>query len=469
LNNIGGAMDWSEEFRSLSLGDPRLDRRFHLVFEKFLKRPGQSIAAACGDWTSSKGAYRLLGNKKFSREKIMELHRNETIERMSTHEVVLAIQDTSMINYNSHINKVDLGPVGSNMNGSQGLILHTLLAVTPEMEPLGILDQKSWVRSGTKKSRSKDLESRESYKWIESLKKGSLEAKVRLPKTQVITVSDRESDISAYLGAIYESEGDVVVRARGSRIDLLEGKTILESFGKLKVLGEYDLEVTRRYVPRGNYKRKNERLAKPLERIAHVEIRGGPALLRVKVDGVPTEALFYCVLAKEKGCHADPIEWVLITTLPAETLEEAVKIINYYKVRWFIEIFHRTLKSGCGVEDSRLKTRERLQNYLLMMSLAAVKICKMTYLHRNKPGTNCEELLTKTEWEALYIRSKNTKRLPSKPPSVQEVTLWIAKLGGFLARKNDGYPGTLTLWKGLLRLHDMHENYLFYADKQTCG
>lgn len=466
-------MDWHEEFFGLWLGDERLNKRFFAVLQSFSDRPGETIAKACsGNWSEAKSTYRLLANPKFNNFQIMELHRQKTIERMKEHPVVLALSDTSLVSYQTHLATQGLGVIGTsqkNAAASKGLVTHNLIAVTPEGVPLGLLDQRTWARTA-KEDRSPD-EEKESLKWAKCLETGSLVAQQNLGvKTKVVTVSDRESDINQYLQTAYENELEIVVRAMDRRLDQITAKPIKESIDQdFKSLGEFDLDVTTRYessVPQ--YKRKTKRLSNPSKRTAAVSIKAGPVMIRLYGQGASqVQVPMNCVFVKEINFDQEnaaknekPLEWVLLTTLEIKSFDDAKRVIEYYKARWFIEIFFKTLKSGCGIERSRLQHADRLISYILMMSIVSVKICIMTYLQRVEPEQNCEVVLTRTEWIALYLYFNPKKEIPKKPLSIFEATTLVARLGGFMARKSDGYPGTMRIWAGMLRLQDIHESYL---------
>lgn len=455
-------MDWSKEFSRISFGDKRLNQRFLKVLAAFSLRPGDTIAGACGLWSAAKGAYRLLNSKCFDREQVMDIHKEKTIERIKEHAVVLCIQDTSTLSYANDVEYLgNISKSNSKAVTSKGLMMHTLVAITPEMNPLGILDQIIWAR-GDKEQNIFGHE-KESFRWIKSLESGSHVAMSAAKNTKIITISDRESDITSYLGAAYDSGCEVIVRARSTRLNILDGEKLPVSVGQLSSLGSYELEYEKRYAPKGNYKRKKKLKTSEAKKIA-VEVRAGSVLIR---GGSGKSVVFVpinCVYVREISAEKEALEWILLTSLEIRNFEEAKQVIEYYKARWFIEIFHRTLKSGCGVEESRLQTIPRLQNYLLLMSIAAIKICQMTYLQRSQPNASCEIVMTTSEWQALYLYSNAGKKLPGLPPTIHETTTWVAQLGGFLARKNDGYPGTLTIWKGLLRLNDIHRSFMAFRD-----
>jgi Transposase Tn5 dimerisation domain len=80
----------------------------------------------------------------------------------------------------------------------------------------------------------------------------------------------------------------------------------------------------------------------------------------------------------------------------------------------------------------------------------------LTYRARLTPDDSCESVLNPREWKLL--RRKFKPKNPSKtPPTLRQAVRWIARLGGFLGRKQDGEPGLKTLWRRLGVLHHLLE------------
>ncbi|MDR2579720.1 MAG: IS4 family transposase, partial [Fibromonadaceae bacterium] len=168
----------------------------------------------------------------------------------------------------------------------------------------------------------------------------------------------------------------------------------------------------------------------------------------------------------------DRISWTLLTSLPIDSVENAMKILDIYKLRWKIERFHYVLKSGCNVEKKQLKTVHSLKNMLAFFSIVAYKLLWLKYEAQTNPEQSCEAVLSKTEWQALCCRDGKTAVPPQNPPSLAKAAVMIAKLGGFIARKNDGFPGVKAIWDGLKRLHDTHETFLVIMKEMggnNCG
>jgi hypothetical protein len=155
----------------------------------------------------------------------------------------------------------------------------------------------------------------------------------------------------------------------------------------------------------------------------------------------------------------EPIRWVLTTTLPVNSFEDAKLIVYYYSLRWLIERFHFTLKSGCTVEKLQLKTADALQNAVATYSIVAWRLMWMMYLSRQTPDASATEVLTQNEVEALYATTFHKSLNKDEIITIQQAILWIAKLGGFLNRKRDGKPGIKTIWRGWMRLSDISKTW----------
>jgi len=149
---------------------------------------------------------------------------------------------------------------------------------------------------------------------------------------------------------------------------------------------------------------------------------------------------------------ASPLEWMLLTTVEVCTLDQACQRLSWYARRWGIEVYHRTLKSGCRIEDRQLETAESLETCLALDMVVAWRIYHLTMLGREVPDLPCTIFFEEAEWKALYILVNQTTDLPAKEPTLREAVRMVASLGGFLGRKGDGEPGTTTLWRGLQRL-----------------
>lgn len=449
--------DWCvSELSTVSLGDKRLDWRLQDTAKKLAKHPNVSINQACDDWADSKASYRLFANKKTTAEKILKPHQEGTKVRMTGQTQVLAVQDTSYIDYSHHPSKKGMGPIGTEQQKLRGLVMHSSLAITTSGLPLGILSQQIWARPEEAKSmtaseqRKVPIAEKESYKWLKALDESNLSIPAG---TQCIHVGDSESDIFELFDHARTTHSDLLVRAAQNRSvcepevgllwECLERKPLA---GHLKV-----------HVPERDGQPKRQAIV--TVRFAKLTLRA-PQRLRSHME----DCSLFAVLAQEENPPAgvDALCWLLLTTVPVLSFEQAHLRIQWYCHRWKIEVFHKVLKSGCKVEQAQLATAQRILPMLALFSIIAWRLFWMTFLTRHQPDAPCTSFLSDTEWKALYAFTHKTDSLPSAIPTVQQASLWIAKLGGFLARKNDGLPGVTVFWRGWQRLADISAAWLIF-------
>ncbi|EQD52610.1 transposase IS4 family protein, partial [mine drainage metagenome] len=153
----------------------------------------------------------------------------------------------------------------------------------------------------------------------------------------------------------------------------------------------------------------------------------------------------------------EPLEWKLLTTEPVDSLEKAEKVVGWYAKRWGIEVFHRTLKSGCRIEDRQLGNDHRLEACLAIDMVVAWRLFSLMKLGREIPDAPCTVFFEEAEWKALCIYHSKNPEPPETAPTLREAIRMTAKMGGFLGRKGDGEPGTEVLWKGLQKLENIAE------------
>jgi hypothetical protein len=150
----------------------------------------------------------------------------------------------------------------------------------------------------------------------------------------------------------------------------------------------------------------------------------------------------------------EPIEWLLVTSLPIDTPEDVLRVVDYYTGRWPIEIFFRILKSGCKVEQIQLETAARIERCLMLYMIVAWRVQYLTMLGRECPDLPCDVLFTADEWKPVRKITQPKKSLPKKAPPLGEFLLLVGRLGGHNGRKHDGPPGPQALWIGIRRLTD---------------
>lgn len=444
------------EFADVELHDARLNRRCQELAVALGQQPTAYINQACEDWADTKAAYRFFGNtKKVTPAGISASHHQRTVERMSQQPLVLAVQDTTFFNYTHHPHTEGLGEIGNKKQQQRGFGLHSTLAVTPAGVPLGTLTQQFFSRPigepahTASELRQLPIEEKESYKWL-----AAFEQTLQLSPAgvEVVSVCDREADIYEMFVLAEQKQAGLVIRASADR--LLAEKQVRKLWAKVEqqpLAGQLTFQISPN-------QQRPARQATVSVRFTPVKLKPPWRPNKKKLPAVTLNA----ILVREDNPPAEvdePIEWLLLTNTSVQSFDEAVRVIGWYGCRWQIEVYHKIIKSGCTVEDCRLETAERLQNYIALMSVVAWRLHWLTYINRTDPDLPCTVILTTTEWQALYMRIHRTTSLPPTPPTVRQTVRWIAQLGGFLGRKRDGEPGITVIWRGWQRLQDMADTW----------
>lgn len=442
---IAAAKDWAEnEFRKARLPDERLRKRLLTMARDLYARPQAQIPEACQSRAKTKAAYRFLDHPETTMEVLLEPHQQATQQRMREHKIVLAVQDTTSLNYTAHPATQDLGPIGTRVDGSIGLLLHNTMAFSLEGTPLGLLDVQCWARDATefgKHHRRKQLpiEQKESFKWLKSFDHVA-ESQRQCPDTMLVSVGDREADIyELFELALQDGRGPkLLVRAEYDRL-LADGQEhVWPTVAGHPVAATQDIQVPRRG-------------AQPA-RAARLEIRFAPVTLKPpqrKPHLAPVK--MWAVLAEEVRAPSaiKPLRWMLLTTCEVHNAQSAIEKIDWYRLRWGIEVYHRTLKSGCKIEERQLGSADRIETCLAIDMVVAWRIFHLAKLGREVPNIPCTVFFEEYEWKALHTHITKTPVPPAEPPTLRDAMRMVATLGGFLGRKGDGEPGPTTLWRGL--------------------
>jgi hypothetical protein len=462
------------EFGIIDFCDKRLSSRLLKLADSFAKSPESSINKACENWSQTKAAYRFFQNDSVDESKILNAHVKKTITRTSQYQTILAIQDTCYISYKSHKKTTGLGIIASRIRSAttnfqaHGLVMHTAFATTTDGLPLGLLDQKINSRpelSEEKKELKKrshntalPIEEKESIRWLETLTRSN--SLGLAATTKVVTVCDREGDIYELFELACRENNSVLIRASQDRV--VNKKSVFS-----KITGQRLWDVAKSFPCQGELKISIPAKDIKPSREAILEIRFGNFIMNPTKNNINRKAKnfpnlnLYLVYAVERNPPegVEPLEWLLLTNLIINNVGEALEKVRWYCLRWRIEVFHKILKSGLKVEECRLQAADRLIRYLTVMSIIAYRIFFITLIARTDPQLPCNNILAEEEWKILYSKAHGTKNYPPNPPTIKEAVLWIAQLGGFLGRKNDGDPGTITLWRGWRRLFDLVEGW----------
>lgn len=386
---------------------------------------------------------------------ILATHRASVLQRVndkavapeSCRRVVLAIQDTTDLDFSSLHKTTGLG--FTCQSPKQGIKVHSCFAVAGDGEPLGLLHQQTWTRAqrtGKRAERNKkETQHKETQRWLATLTAAQqgVDSSVCL-----VHVADREADIYDLLVQPRAAHSELLIRARHNRKVQHELGYLIPTLEQAPVLGQQTIEI----------ERNPERAA----RRASLTVQGMQVTMeapRQHLQAQTCHPVTLNVLLVEEVNPVDggqPIRWLLLTSLPIESFEQAWQCVQWYSLRWLIERFHYTLKSGCRIEELQLETAERLVKALATYSIIAWRLMWLRHSARLQPEASCESILKTTEWQLLR-RKFEPKNRSQKPPTLRQAVRWIAQLGGFLARKGDGEPGVKTIWRGMVVLYHLLE------------
>jgi hypothetical protein len=459
------------EVASVSFGDQRLDARAAVLLSALGDRPNLSIPAACGGKAEMQAAYRFFDNDRVTFDKVLAPHVERTLERMGAQPVVLLVQDSSEIDLTRPAQ--DVVGVGELDGPRRGVLLHEMHAFTPDGTPLGTvwadcLNRVDGVSHADAADKQRDrkrtpIERKESVRWLSGLRRGRAIAD-RLPQVRCICVSDSESDIyELFAEPRREREGgpavDWLVRACQDRALASDAKAGLarlrDAVLATPVLYEAELRIRGREAKTAAEDRVRRR-TRPA-RQATVQVRATTLTLRPPPRGdrklPPVTVNVVLVREGHPPSGEPPVEWILVTTLPIDTLERVRAAVEYYCVRWNIEILFRTLKSGCRIERRRFEHLDRILPCLMVYLIVAWRTMFVCRMGRACPDADCEAIFETSEWKAVWT-AVHRRKPPKKRPRLSEIVHLIARLGGYVERPNSE-PGPQTIWIGLQRMNDL--------------
>lgn len=466
------AAKWTEqEFGGAPLGDKRLSQRLVRSATVQAAKPMHSFpGAAGGDQALVKGHYRLLDqpdDSAVTMDNILLPHRVQTMRRMKANKTVLCIHDGTDLNYNGAAECDGLGVIGTNQTGakSRGLHLHSTLTVTEEGLPLGVLSARcdapvSRPEHDERSSAQVPIEEKKNYCWILAMRDCEAVA-AKMPHTKLVQVMDREADFFELFDEWRQGarRTHLLVRAKHNRqttadVKLFEGVRATEP--RLRLLLHIDRRSARPKKSKQKARPKRaERVAEMALRYQQVEL---PPPRHLRDKGAILLWIVH-IVEEQPPAGVVPVEWFLLTTMEITSPEQAERLLGRYCLRWRIEDWHRVLKSGCGIEELRNETADRLKRAVAIYLVIAWRVMLMTLLGREVPGLPPEVLFTDIELEVLTAYAATRRDL--KPPTrLGAAVHLVARLGGYLGRKRDPPPGHQVLWTGYSELRAMSKGFL---------
>lgn len=451
-------------YGNAELGDARRTRRLVETFDAMRRHPGGTLPEKLSHPPDLRAFYRLCDQESVTHEVMIECARQYTLARMAECAgPILILHDATELDYNSLSSlRKSLGQIGT--GSRKGYICQNVLAVEAETgEVLGLLDQVLHHRVQAPKKESlaalRKRKSRESRLWLQGTR--------HLPSDQqLIDVSDQGSDTFEFLDHEFHSGRRFVIRACKTRKvyaghePVGEKVYLQDHVESLPELGRFTMDVQ---AQPGRKARKQ----------AEFIVRGGKVLVCLphakRGDHGDDPLPLYVVQIDEVSPPAGekPVRWTLFTNEPVNTFDDAWRITGWYERRWIVEEFHKAKKTGCRIEDMQFTTIARLEPAIALLSVVAVTLLNLRDASR-QPSAKQRPAVEIVAWE--YVETLSHWRYhESRPLTVFEFFMALARLGGHQNRKSDGHPGWLVLWRGWTKLQSMLDGYLAAKRQKRSG
>jgi hypothetical protein len=433
--------EWAtQHFESAQLFNKKKVKRLIGIATRLAEAKGTSLARLFDSWYDTKATYNLLKQPVMTPDSIQNPHRDIAFQNIENWQGdVLAIEDSSEFEWNHKERIEGLGPVGSGRACDQGFILHSTLAIGIKnkggLEVLGLPFQQYYVRPPVReerKRRGKTNDDIETDLWRNVIKENGLPA-----KSKVIRVCDRAADIYEVFAETKEYGCSHIIRLKHNRVILPEGFQIKSLMKDLGSMGQTQIE------KRIKDQTKSEIIKLNINWKA-VSVRA-PERPGFSIGELPSfeETVVHVWGESENG---EKIEWFLYTDIEVNSLEDAIKVVQYYSLRWTIEVYHKILKTGLKAENLQLETAHAIFAAISIMSIVALRILDLRECLRMNPEAPANE----SGLDALELKVLG-KYLKRDLKTVKCVALAIGRLGGHQNRKSDGMPGVLSLWWGMSR------------------
>ena len=432
----------AQEFGAAELGDVRRSARLVKSALLVAKAMGKPVTASPEHSPAEVRAYWRFIEKAdqfgITPAKILAPHRQRTIERMRTQDMVLCVQDGTVIPYRTRPECGGLDVIGRNQTSAEarGVRLHATLALNGEGLPLGVLRCAYTKKPKEAKTRT----------WIDGLRDIDKAAETLPRKTKVLCVMDREADFFKLFAAQQTlKRTHVLVRAKHDRRLGTKKDSLFAAMRKGRCVAVVEMAVARlsRRAKSGRVTHKGRKA-----RIARMEMRYRrltlPAPKGSAEESLKVSAIHMREVAPPEGAHR--IEWYLLTTAEIRTAEEAQQMVEYYTLRWRVEDSFRILKSGCKIETLRMQHATALHKAITLHMVTAWRVMLMTLLGRVSSDMEAEVIFTDAELHMMRVYARNYGL--AEHTDLVSAILMVAIMGGYMNRKHDPPPGHTIMWRG---------------------
>ncbi len=446
------------------LKDKRLVERAKKLVSALVVSRTSSVHGSTNSEATQKGFYRFLENEKVSEKELISSLTNRCKRNVQGRDV-LVIQDSSSYGLNHLKESIEedsgLGLVG-NKTGL-GFLTHASIVLDAQTEDLlGYSDVQLWHRKEDKSNnttriyKQQPIQEKESNKWIRASENSK---EILSEATSITIIEDREGDIYDQFCIVPDEQTDLIIRSRSDR-NLVNGSTMDAAIKESKLLSNASIPII-----------KDLRKQK-IARIAQVEIKACKVCLK-RPQGkyinkeLPEYKQIFIVNVQEKSDVKikDPIHWRILTTIEVLTAEDAEKIIERYKQRWYIEqLFRLTKKQGFRIEQTQLKNGWAIRKLYLLVLAAALKVMQLYLAYgveKSQPITNVfdeDEIKCLEKIEQKLIKTEATTN-PNSPKVLAWASWIIGRLGGWKGNPKQRPPGPIILLKGIEKFENIYEGW----------
>lgn len=464
-------MEWArEEFGSAQLGDARRVERLVAMAAVAAERPAGRITEVFVDAAARQGAYDFLEGGQRT-EAISQAVAEATLRRAVEHDYIVVPIDGTSLNLTDRAQRKGFGSIGARDRGARGLKLIDAVALSPAGLPLGLLSMQWWSRplKANKLSLSvRPREEKETQHWLNAIDDVSDLLARQAPELRAWFHLDREGDSQHVLEKLASGKHWFTVRSNFDRRIHLGGRlrpkrnqpdsskrSYLREFLRNRgILGEYTLDVPAT-------EERPARRAKMIVRSATVVLR----LEDRKTMRCRTIRLNAVWAREQRGPKQESrsghtqqaaLDWLLLTNHPVKTLKAARHVLATYTLRWRIEDFHKTWKTGlCNIEDTQLRSPEPVKQWATILATVAMRAERLKHLSRESPDLPATEEFSASELEAIVLLKRKyaaRNETIDDDPTLAQAVRWLADLGGYTGKSSGGPPGTITINRGLQRV-----------------
>src|SRR6266487_6459492 len=436
---------WAERtFGSVQLQDMRRTRRAVQAATNLAENPLGSLPAQMHTWKETKAVYRLRDEPDVTFAALMQPHLQQTREQALSSPVVLMVQDTTDSDL-AHRRKIS-GVGQKGLERGRGFFVQTVLAVRPPTrEVLGCMAQEPFVRipapEGEQRYQRRKREARETAVWMRQVHAIGTPALGSV----WVHVGDPRADMFPFFQACQATQTHFLVRAaQNRRVEVCEDEIsyALTQARAFPSQASRPFEVPARH---GRQARSTQL------QLACGQMTLLPPRYEPRAGKDPMTVWVIRVWEEQAPEGEEPLEWILVTSVPTTTLEQAWERVAWYRQRWLVEDYHQCLKSGCRIEERQLQSVDGLIRLLGLLSPLAVRLVQIRGFARSEPERPAREVV-----EPLML-AVVAQRSGQSPLTMTIGSFWteVARLGGYLARSHDGPPGWRTIWKGWLSLQTL--------------